>query len=184
MFSRLWCHKLDENRCQAEHRKACPTQPESAPSNPGALVFVVKGHPTSAAPAPRLPGVSKEKADQKPAHSAGSWGLHYGLASCSSLGPQGHSEQAGGQTLSQNPLSTHDLDSLNPSSYLNLLPFFNGMKATNMRNLRAFVPDVKCFLQQFPASFWELCCHQGSWLMPLIKWGRNSQQSTCTAKGH
>lgn len=133
---------------------------------------------------PLQPQVSKEKADQKPAHSAGSWGLHYGLASCSSLGPQGHSEQAGGQTLSQNPLSTHDLDSLNPSSYLNLLPFFNGMKATNMRNLRAFVPDLKCFLQQFPAAFWELCCHQGSWLIPLIKWGRNSQQSTCTVKGH
>lgn len=117
------------------------------------------------------PGVSKEKADQKPAHSSGSWDLHCGLASCSSLGPQGHSERAGGQTLSQNPLSTHDLDSLNPSFYLNLLLFFNGMKATNMRNLRAFVPDVKYFLQQFPASFSELCSHQGSWLIPLIKWG-------------
>lgn len=109
--------------------------------------------------------------------------LHYGLA-YSALGPQGHSEQAGGQTLSQNPLSTHDLDSLNPSSYLNLLLFFNGMNATHMRNLRAFVPDVKYFLQQFPASFSELCFHQGSWLIPLIKWGCNSQQSTCTVKGH
>lgn len=46
-------------------KRVCPTQPESAPSNPGALVFVVKGYP-----APIPPGVSKEKADQKPAHSS------------------------------------------------------------------------------------------------------------------
>lgn len=33
-------------------KRVCPTQPESAPSNPGSLVFVIKGYPASAAPGP------------------------------------------------------------------------------------------------------------------------------------
>lgn len=76
-------------------------------------------------------------------------------------------KQAGGQTQSQNPLSRHDLDSLNLSSYLSLVFFgclflMEWMPQTQKIWGRAFVPDIKYFLQQVPASFSERCFHQGS----------------------
>lgn len=62
------------------------------------------------------------------------------------------------------PLSLYVLlDGLKPSSCLGfVLTFFFVMPSHKHKNLRAFVPDIKCSLQQRPTAFLELCLRQGS----------------------
>lgn len=77
-------------------------------------------------------------------------------------------KQPGGRTLFQNspqgplyPLGRHDIDSLTPSSYLNLLFPSLLMEYHKHKNLRAFLPDTSSN-SYLPTSFLELYLHQRS----------------------